>query len=127
MQSRPRERGIGQLEANLVVSLAGTPVRERISSDLTRDFDLPARNERAPHRGAEEVLPTVDSASAEGGPHELFHEFLAQIFDVALVGTRCDRFRPHSLQLIALADIRGDADDASAIALFKPGNDDGCI
>jgi len=75
------EGGISQLEANLVVSLAGTPMRERISSHLTGDFDLPACNERAPHRGAEEVLPTVDSASAEGGPHELFHEFLAQIFE----------------------------------------------
>src|SRR5712675_654196 len=83
--------------------------------------------ERAPHRGAEEILPTVDSTSAEGGPHELFHEFLAQIFDVALVGTRCDGFCPHALQLVSLADVRRDADNAGIVAFLQPGDDNGGI
>ena len=100
---------------------------ERIGADLAGDLDLPACDKRPTHRSAEEVFATVDSASAEGGPHELFHEFLAQIFDVALIGTRCDRLRPHALELLALANIRRDADNARAVAFLEPGNDDGSV
>ena len=72
-----REGGVGQLEANLVVSFASATMGKRVGADLARDLDLTPGNERPRHRGAEEILTTVDSASAEGGPHELFHEFLA--------------------------------------------------
>jgi len=122
-----RKCGVGQLEANLIVAFTGAAVREGIGAYLAGDFDLAAGDERATHRSAEEVFTTVDGAGAEGGPHELFHEFLAQIFDVALIGTRCDRFRTNAFQLISLPNVSRNADDTGVVALFEPGNDYRCI
>src|SRR2546423_5039675 len=122
-----RKRSIGQLKADLIVSFAGAAVGKGIGADAPSDLNLPACDERTTHRGAEEVLATVDSSSAEGGPHELFHELLTQIFDVALIGTRGERFSADALQLFTLADIRGDADNTRAVAFLEPRDDDGRI
>jgi len=102
-------------------------VCERISADFSGDLDLSTGDEWPSHRGAEQILATVDSASAEGGPHELFHEFLAQIFDVAFVGTRCDCFRADAFQLVALANVGGNADNACVVPLLEPRYDDRSI
>src|SRR5512140_1140225 len=80
------ERGISQLETNLVVSLAGAAVGKRICTNSACHFNLTPRNERAPHRSAEEVFTTVDRACAQRRPDEILNEFLAKVFDVAFVG-----------------------------------------
>ena len=102
-------------------------MRQCVSSNPSGYLHLTTGDQRPTHRGTEEVFTPVDRASAEGGPHELFHEFLAQVFDVALIGPRCDRLGAHSLELFALTDISGNADYASAVALLEPGDDYGCI
>src|ERR1019366_7230614 len=120
-----RERHVGELEAHLVVPLAGAAVRERVGADLARDFDLLLRDERARHRGAEQVLPVVDRAGTQRGPDEIANVFEAQVLDVALLGARRDRFFAHAFQLVvALADVGGDADDLGVVVLAQPGNDD---
>src|SRR5438105_4976175 len=119
-----RERGVSQLESYLVVPFPGAAMCKCISTNAAGDLHLSTSNEWPAHRGAEEVFTTVDSTSAEGGPHELFHKFLAQVFDVALIGTRGDCLRSYAFQLLALSYVGGDADDASAVALLEPGDDD---
>ena len=106
-----RKRHVGELEANLVVALAGAAVRERIGADATRDFDLAARDERPGHRRAEQVLAVVDGAGAERRQDEILDELLAQVLDVALVGARGERLGANAFELVALADIGRDADD----------------
>src|SRR6266705_4251596 len=121
------KRRVSELEAALVVALPCAAVGERVGTDLASNFNLPTGDKGPTHRSAEEVFTPVDSTSPEGGPYELFHEFLAQIFDVALIGTRCDRLCSYSLQLFALPDVRRDADDTSAVAFLEPRNDDGSV
>ena len=110
-----RERRVGQLEADLIVALAGAAVRERIGADLAGDFDLAARDERPRHRRAEEVFAVVDRAGAQRRVDERLDELVAEVFDEALVGARGDRLGANAGELFAaLADVGGDADDARA-------------
>ena len=109
-----REGGVGELEAHLVVPLAGAAVRERVGADGARDLDLALGDERPRHGGAEEVLAAVDRAGAERGPDEIGDELLAQVLDVALVGAGGDRLCANAVELVALADVGGDADDSAS-------------
>ena len=120
-----REGGVGELEAHLVVALAGAAVGERVGTDGAGELGLTARDERPAHGGAEEVLAAVNGAGAERGPDELLHVLLAQVLDVALVGARGERLLAHAGELVAaLADVGGHADDAGVIVLLEPGHDD---
>src|SRR4051812_43691417 len=122
-----RERSIRQLEPHLIVAFARAPVGESVGSDLSGDFDLAARNERSPHRSAEEVLAAVDRASSESRPDEVHDKLVAKIFDIAFVSARGDRLRAHAFELVALTDIGRDADHSRGIVLLEPRNDDRCI
>ena len=55
-----RERLIGQLEAHLVVALAGAAVRQRVAAGRQGDLDLLARDERAGGGRAEEIILLVN-------------------------------------------------------------------
>ena len=50
------ERVIGELEAHLVVALAGRAVTDGVGADLARDLDLLLGDQRPRDRGAEQVL-----------------------------------------------------------------------
>src|SRR6185503_14014897 len=124
-----RERGVRQLEAYLIVALAGAAMRQSVGADLARDLDLTAREQGTSHGSPQEVLAIVDRAGAERWIDEGLDELFAQIFDEALVGARSKRLGANPAQLVrALADIAGDADDAAAgVVLLEPGNDDGGV
>src|SRR5882762_9348038 len=121
------ECSVSELEADLIVTLSSATMGERIRSHLTSDLNLPARNEGTAHRGAEEVLSTINCSGSEGGPDEILDKFPPEILDVALVGPRSNSFGPHTLQLLALAYIRRDADHLGAVTLLEPRDDDRCI
>jgi hypothetical protein len=70
-----------QLEAHLVVALAGGAVRDGVGAGLARDLDQPLGDERARDRGAEQVLALVDGVAAEHREDEVAHELLAQVVD----------------------------------------------
>ena len=55
------ERVIGQLEADLVVALAGRAMRHRVGADLLGDLDLLLGDQRPRDRGAEQILALVDA------------------------------------------------------------------
>ncbi|MNC95476.1 hypothetical protein D3C83_126130 [compost metagenome] len=61
-------------------------MRERVGADHAGDFDLSLGDERASHRGAEQVLAAVNRARAHRGIDEVRDELFTEIFDVALVG-----------------------------------------
>ena len=79
-----RQRLVGQLEADLVVALAGAAVGDRVGAFEERDLDLVLGDDRPRHRGAEEVLPLVDRPGAERGEDVLAEELLAGVDDVGL-------------------------------------------
>ena len=52
------ERVIGELEAHLVVALAGRAMGDGIGADLLGDLDLLLGDQRPRNRGAEQILPS---------------------------------------------------------------------
>ena len=118
------ERVIAELEADLVVALAGRAVGHRVGAGLARDLDLALGDQRPRDRRAEQVLAFIDRVGAKHGKNEIAHEFLTQIVDVDLLHAGRLRLRPRRLQLLALADVGGEGDDLAAIHILQPVQDD---
>ena len=120
------ERVIGQLEANLVVALAGRAVRHRIGADLLGDLDLLLGDQRARDRRAEQILSLVDRVGAEHRKHVVADELLAQVLDedVLRLDAEQDRLVARGRQLLALAEIGREGDDLGAVGLLQPLQDD---
>ena len=79
--------GIRELEANLIVTLAGAAVGQCIGPDPPGNLNLTTRDQRATHGSAEQVLPAVNGTGTQGRPHEVLHELLTEILDIALIRT----------------------------------------
>src|SRR5688500_18469674 len=75
------ECGVGKLEANLIVPLAGASVGEGSGTHAARDLDLATRNERPSHRSTEKIFAAVNGSGAERRPDEVFDELLTEVFD----------------------------------------------
>ena len=66
-----RQRLVGQLEADLIVALAGAAVRQGVAAGGERDFHLLLGQQRPGDRGAEQILVLVDAAGAHQLPEIL--------------------------------------------------------
>ena len=120
------ERVIGQLEAHLVVALAGGAVADGVGADLARDLDLLLGDQRPRDRGAEQILALVDRVGAEHREHEVADEFLAQVLDedVLRLDAEQQRLLARGLELLALAEIGGEGHHLAAIGGLQPLQDD---
>ncbi len=120
------QRIIGQLEADLVVALAGRAVRHRVGADLLGDLDLLLGDQRAGDRGAEQVDALVERVRPEHREHVVADEFLAQVLDenVALLDTQHQRLAAGRLQLLALAEVGREGDHLRLVGLLQPLQDD---
>ncbi len=122
------EGHVGELEADLVVAFAGGSVGDGVGTFGVGDIDLVLGDEGAGDGGAEEVLGFVDGAGFEHGEAVLLGEFLAEVFDDALVGTGFEGFFLDAFEFIALAEFGGEGDDlAAGVIVLEPGEDDGGI
>ena len=120
------ERVIGELEAHLVVALAGRAMRDRVGADLLGDLDLLLGDQRPRDRGAEQILALIERVGAEHRKHVVAHEFLAQILDEDVLRLDAEQHRllARRLELLALAEIGGEGDDLAAIGRLQPFQDD---
>ena len=85
------QRVIGQLEADLVVALAGRAMGDRVGADLARDLDLALGDQRPGDRGAEQICALVKRVGAEHREDKIADEFLAQILDEDLLDAQKSR------------------------------------
>ena len=122
-----RERLDAQLEADLIVALAGAAVTDRVTVFLLRDLDEALGDQRAGEGGAQQVLVLIDGAGLQGRPDEVLDEFLAQILDVELLRAGLLRLLVQRLELVALAHVRSAAHDSAAVVFLEPRDDDGRI
>ncbi len=123
-----RQRLVGELEADLIVALAGAAVGEPIAPGGQRHFHLLLRQQRTRDGGAQQVFVLVDAAGADHLPEIVLDELLAHVGDVDFARAGLARLLFETAQLIAaLPDIAADRDHLAAVILFEPGNDDGCI
>ena len=113
--------GIGtELEADLVVALAGGAVGDGVGAGLDGDLDQPLGDQRARDRGAEQVLALVDRVGAEHREHEVARELLAQVVDVDLLHAHGLRLGARRLELLALTDVGGEGHDLAAVDVLQP-------
>ena len=120
------ERVIGQLEADLVVALAGRAMTDRVGADLVGDLDLLLGDQRPRDRGAEQVLPLVQRVGAEHREHVVADELLAQVLDedVLRLDAEQQRLLARRRELLALAEVGGEGHDLAAIGGLQPLQDD---
>ena len=120
------ERIIAELEADLVVALAGGAVADRVGADRPGDLDLALGDQRPGDRGAEQILALVDRVRPEHREDVVADELLAQILDEDVLRPDAEQLRlaPRRLDLLALAEVGGEGDDLGAIFGLKPFEDD---
>ena len=122
------ERHHGQLEADLIVALAGGAVGHGIRAGLMRHQHLVLRDQRAGDAGAEQVIALVGRVGTQHREAVLFRELLAQILDDDLVGAALVGLLFNAFQLAALAQLGGEGHQLDArIARLQPGKNDGRI
>ena len=85
------QRVIGELEAHLVVALAGRAMGDRVGADLAGDLDLALGDQRPRDRGAEQILALIERVGAEHREDEVADELLAQIVDEDLLDAHAAR------------------------------------
>ena len=120
------ERIIGQLEAHLVVALAGRAMSNGVGADLLGDLDLLLGDQRPRDRGAEQVLALVHRVGAEHRKDVVAHEFLAQVLDEDVLRLDAEQLGlgARRLELLALAEIGREGHDLAAIGRLQPLQDD---
>ncbi len=115
-----------QLEAHLVVALAGRAVRHRVGAGRRGDLDQPLRDQRPGDRSAEQVEAFVDRVRPEHRENEVAHESLAQVLDEDVIGTHPHHlgFPARRLELLALAEIGSEGHHLAAVLGLQPFQDD---
>ncbi len=119
------ERIGAELEADLVVALAGGPMRDGIGAGLARDLDQAFGDERPGNAGAEQVVAFVARVHPHHREHEVAHELFAQILDedVFLGDAHCPRLVARRAELLALAQIGGEGHHLAAALHAQPFGD----
>src|SRR5258708_39407878 len=77
-----RNRFVGELEANLIVALAGAAMREAVSAKFQRKFRLALCQHGPRHGSAEEIRVFLDRARAERWPNVIAHKLFTQVFNI---------------------------------------------
>ena len=72
-------------------------------------------------------MPLVDGVGAEHRKHEVANKLLAQIIDIDLVGTGCQRFFTDRIKLVSLSEVSRKCDDLAAVLVFQPLENNGGI
>ncbi len=110
------ERIIAELEADLVVALAGGAVTDRVGADRARDLDLALGDQRPGDRGAEQILALVERVGAEHREDIVADELLPEVVDEDVLRLDAEQLGlgPRRLDLLALAEIGGEGDDLRA-------------
>jgi hypothetical protein len=123
------QRVVAELEAHLVVALAGGAMGHGIGADLLGDLDLALGDERPRDGGAQQVLALVQRVGAEHREDEVLHEGLAQVVDedVLRLDAEQQRLVAGRAELLALAEIGGEGHDLASVGGLEPLQDHGGV
>ena len=121
------ERVRPELEAHLVVALAGGAVGDGVGAGALRDRHEVFGDQGAGDGGPQQVLAFVEGVGAEHREHEIPGELLAHVLDEDLLHPQRLGLAPGRLQLLALPEVGGEGDDLASVPLLQPLQDDGGI
>ena len=117
-------QGWEELEAQLIVALAGAAVSHAVGVELARDPHLLLGEEGAGERRAQQIRALVHRVGLERGVHEVAHELLAKVRDHAVLRAGSEGLLDDLVQVFVLADVSAVADDLGAVRLDEPPQDD---
>ncbi len=120
------ERIIGELEAHLIIALAGRAMGHGVRAELAGDLDLLLGDQGAGDRGSEQIEPLILRIGAEHREDIVADEFLAQVLDENMLGLDAEEKRlvARRPKLLALAEIGGESHHLAAIGRLQPFEDD---
>ena len=115
-----------ELEANLVVALAGRAVTDGIGAGFIDDLDQSLGDQRTGDRGAEQVLAFIDGVGTEHREDEVAHELLAHVVDIDVLrlDPRLQRLGARRLEFLALAEVGGEGHHLALVYVLQPLEDD---
>ena len=117
----------GQLEADLVVALAGRAVADRVGAFGAGDFDQALADQGTGDGGAEQVVAFVDRVGLHHREDEVAGELFIQVLDVAFGRSGADRLGFNAVELLLLADVGAEADHLGIVLFFDPLDDHGGV
>ena len=114
-----------ELEAELVVPLAGAAVDDRLGAELERDLGHRLRDHRPRERRDERVLPLVERVREDRPRALLVGERVLAVDEEHVVGAGGVRARDRLLEVELLADVDEHGDDLveAVPVLLEPGED----
>ncbi|MBA7636203.1 hypothetical protein ES703_43818 [subsurface metagenome] len=116
------EGHVGQLEPDLVVTLAGTPVSDGIGPELLGHLHLLLGNQGPGHAGAEQILALIDGPRPQGRKNKVHEERFPQVFHYGVGSTRVQGLALDRRKVLLLAKVSRIGDNLTAVVFFKPGN-----
>jgi hypothetical protein len=115
-----REHLKGHVEAHLVVALAGAAVRDRHGAHVARRVDHQLGDQGAPQSRRERVATLVEAARQQRRPDEVVDEDLPRVERARFDGARLERLLLDRLEILALSQLCGEADDVEVVSLLDP-------
>ena len=120
--------GDGDLEADLVVALAGAAVGHGVRAELAGGLDQVAGDDRAGQGRHERVGPLVEGVGLERRHAVVVGELVSGVGDIGLDGSAVEgSLTDHLKVLAALADVNGDGHNFSTSGLADPADGDGRV
>ena len=114
------ERISAQLEAHLVVALAGRAVGDGIRTGFVGDFHQALGDQRTRNRGAQQVLALVERIGTEHREDEITHEFLAHVLDENILHPHSLRLGASGFDFLALPQVGGKGHHLALILFLQP-------
>ena len=99
------ERLEGDVEADLVVALAGAAVGDGLGLVLAGGIDHQLGDERPAQRGGQRILALVHGAGHQGGPDEAIDEQVAGVDGDGVDGAGLEGLLADRLDVLALAEV----------------------
>ena len=121
------ERLEGDVEADLIVALAGAAVGDRLGAFLVGHIDHQLGDERPAQGGGERILAFVDRAGHQRRPDEQIDEQVAGVDGDGVDRPGLEGLLLDLLDVLALAQVAGEGDDVQVVFLADPWHHDGGV
>ena len=116
-----------QLKANLIVAFSRAPVRQRVGTQLFRQFHLTLREQGLANEVPSKYLCSYTAPARNVGQINPVMNSSRRSSTRRCACTGCERFFTRTFQILALAQIADHGDHFAAVRFLQPGNNDGGI